>query len=173
MDSNETKHYTIVVSQYEKTTTIYYTLRAFCRNSFELLSLDIGFITKREIQGEWKDITAGGCPNHMQTYQNNPKYRLTLGPQEKSNLVIELRGPKVYQVGLELKIESIVDSDEQTAPFVTKSSGTYRSGFCVLDLCNLPAGVYTIVPSTYLPAQQSPFILNIKSTAGVVIARMQ
>lgn len=131
-------------------------------------------MTKRQINGEWKGETAGGCPNHMQTYRNNPKYRLTLaGPQEKSNLVIELRGPKIFQVGLELKIESIVDSDEQTAPFVSKSSGTYRSGFCVLDLGNLPAGIYTCVPSTYLPAQESPFFLNIKSTATVQVARIQ
>lgn len=136
-------------------------------------SLDINFVTKLQLNGEWKDVTAGGCPNHPQSYRSNPKYRLTIGPQEKSNLVIELRGPKVYQVGLELRIESIVDSDEQTAPFITKSSGTYRSGFCVLDLCNLFAGVYTCVPSTYLPGQESPFILNIKSTANVQVVRIQ
>lgn len=31
--------YTLVISQYEKTATIYYTLRAYCRDKFELVPL--------------------------------------------------------------------------------------------------------------------------------------
>lgn len=91
---------------------------------------------------------------------------------ENGNLVIELRGPRTYQVGLELSVGSLVDPNV-TAPFVTKATGSYRNGFCVLDLHNLPAGIYYVMPSTFLPAQESPFILNFKATTGIKINRVQ
>ncbi|KAJ6649460.1 Calpain-7, partial [Pseudolycoriella hygida] len=164
--------YTLVVSQYEKTATIYYTLRAFCRDNFELKPLTRVYYQTHEIQGEWNQQTSGGCQNHPETYKNNPKYRINLGPKENSNLVCELRGPKVYQVGLELIVGSLVDPDV-TAPFVSKVTGTYRSGFCVLDLDHLPAGIYYLIPSTYLPHQESPFILNFKASTNIVVDRVQ
>ena len=77
----------------------------------------------------------------------------------------------MYQVGLEITISSLTD-ETITAPFVSKATGTYRSGFCILDLENLPAGVYYVMPSTYLPEQESPFILNLKSTTSMQIERV-
>lgn len=124
-----------------------------------------------EVQGEWKGSTAGGCQNHPQTYRLNPKYRIVLGPRDYSNLVIELRGPKVYQVGLEVTVGSL-DDTSVTALFVSKVTGTYRSGFCVLDMDKLPAGIYYVTPSTYLPEQESPFILNFKATTNVAVDRV-
>lgn len=159
-----------MVSQYEKTTTIYYTLRAYSRSPFELKKIEPAFIGKQVINGEWKGQSAGGCQNHPLSYKNNPKYSLTLGPRESNNLVIELRGPKVYQVGLEVIIISL-DDETLTAPFVSKTSGGYRSGYCVMDLDNLPAGRYHIIPSTFLPGQESPFILNIKATSKITVER--
>lgn len=82
-----------------------------------------------------------------------------------------MRAPKVYQVGLELIVVSLVDS-ETTAPFKSKTSGNYRSGFCVLDLNNIPAGVYNIIPSTYVPEQEGPFFLKYKGTTGVGIEKI-
>lgn len=160
--------YTLVVSQYEKTTTIYYSLRAYSRSPFEFKAIPSKFIGKEVINGEWKGVRAGGCQNHPATYRNNPKYSLKLGPKESSNLVIELRGPKVYQVGFELTVVSL-DDPNITAPFVSRTTGSYRSGYCVLDLNDMPAGTYHLMPSTYLPGQESPFILNIKATTNISI----
>lgn len=160
--------YTLVVSQYEKTTTIYYTLRAFSRNPFEFKAIPSTFVGKQTINGEWKGIRAGGCQNHPATYRNNPKYKLKIGPKDQNNLVIELRGPKVYQVGFEIIVIAL-DDPNITAPFVSKVTGNYRSGYCVLDLNDIPAGTYHLIPSTYLPAQESPFILSVKATTTISI----
>lgn len=65
-----------------------------------------------------------------------------------------------------------LENSEVTAPFVTKTSGTYRSGFCVIDLEKLPAGIYYITPSTYLPDQEGPFILTLKSSTSVTVERV-
>lgn len=93
-----------------------------------------------------------------------------MGPNE-TNLVVELRGPKIYQVGMELIIQSLEDSNI-TAPFISKMTGNYRSGFCVLDLEQLPAGSYLLRPSTYLPDQIGPFFLKVKSTGTLAIEQL-
>lgn len=159
--------YTLVVSQYEKTATIYYTLRAYCRDAFELRPLGAAFATQRQLAGEWTRATAGGSANHPATYARNPRFALRIGEASATaaNVVIELRGPKAYPVGLEVRCESLCDSDTVTAPFVTRESGPYRPGFCVLDLEQLPAGRYVITVSTFLPDQLGPFLLNVKTTA--------
>lgn len=162
--------YTLVVSQYEKTATIYYSLRAYCRDPFELKKLDVQSAGQKTINGEWKGSNAGGCQNHP-TYRNNPRYSVQLGPKDPANLIIELRGPKVYQVGLEVTVASLIDP-AVTAPFVSKVTGSYRSGYCVLDLEKLPAGTYHVIPSTYLPDQESPFILSIKASTGITAERI-
>lgn len=117
LDPAAPRRYTLVVSQYEKTSTIFYTLRAYSREPFELKSLDINWTTNIQLTGEWNasNLTAGGCQNHK-TFKNNPLYKVTL--INDGNLVVELRGPKVYQVGLELTIASL-DDPNITGKFYT------------------------------------------------------
>jgi calpain-7 len=167
LDPNSARKYILVVSQYEKTTTIFYTLRAYSREPFELKALDQNSITNIQVNGEWNtaNLTAGGCQNHK-TYKNNPLYKVTLA--NDGNLVVELRGPKVYQVGLEFIVVSL-DNPDITAPFISKTTDSFRSGFCVLDLENLPAGSYHIRPSTFLPNQDGPFFLKLKSSVKLQI----
>lgn len=169
LDPSQDRKYTLVVSQYEKTATIFYTLRAYARIPFELKAINSNWATNIQVNGEWSSInsTAGGCQNHK-TYKSNPLYKVTL-PND-GNLVIELRGPKVYQVGLELAISSLEDQNI-TAPFISKTTDSFRSGFCVLDMENLPAGIYHIRPSTFLPNQEAPFFLKLKSSAKLQIEK--
>ncbi|XP_044253389.1 calpain-7-like [Tribolium madens] len=162
--------YTIVISQYEKTSTIYYTLRAYATCPFTLRKISDPYRYEKEITGEWRGITAGGCPNHPLTFKNNPKFRLEI---EGSNnkIFIELKGPKQYQIGIEVVILKVSD-DSLTAPFRSKSSGAYRSGYVILELEDIPAGVLQIVPSTFLPSQEGPFFLLVKSSAPIQLTRI-
>lgn len=76
--------------------------------------------------GEWKGVSAGGCPNYPTTYPNNPKFKVEIDSASNNNqLLIELKGPKQYQMGLEVVIQQIQD-ETMTAPFKSKSSGPYR-----------------------------------------------
>lgn len=169
LDPTAARRYTLVVSQYEKTATIFYTLRAYSREPFELKEINSHWTTDIQVSGEWNSAnkTAGGCQNHP-SYRNNPLYKVTM-PVD-GNMIIELRGPKVFQVGLDLTISSLEDPNI-TAPFRSKSTDSFRSGFCVLDLENLPAGVYHIRPSTFLPNQEAPFFLKLKSSAKLQIEK--
>ncbi|XP_063536110.1 calpain-7-like [Cydia strobilella] len=155
--------YTLVVSQYEKSRTIYYTLRAYATCPISMEKLESYRHTKT-ISGEWVGRSAGGCENHRDTYRNNPKIYITV-PESRvpCRVVAQLKGPKQYQMGMDARVESISDPNV-TAPFVKESSGAYRSGFVVLELPVLPAGHYVITPSTYYPGQEGPFILELRST---------
>lgn len=47
----------------------------------------------------------------------------------------------------------------------------FRSGYVVLELENIPAGTLRIIPSTFLPNQEGPFILSVKSSAAINLSR--
>lgn len=59
LDPQSGRHYTLCISQFEKTTTLYYTLRAFCRDKFDLKMINNSYNTKN-LTGEWTVATAGG-----------------------------------------------------------------------------------------------------------------
>lgn len=163
---NSADRYTLVVSQYEKSKTIYYTLRAYATCPFTLTKLE-PYPYKKMLKGEWSGRTAGGCENHRATYPNNPKFIITV-PDARSlcNMVVELKGPKQYQMGMDVRVESL-DDPSVTAPFLKETSGSYRSGFVVLELRNLPSGKYILTPSTFYPGQEGPFFLELRSTCPV------
>ncbi|XP_025406964.1 calpain-7-like isoform X2 [Sipha flava] len=162
--------FTLVVSQYEKMNTIHYTLRAYATCPFTLKELtntyDIKF--KTSVNGEWKGNRAGGCQNHK-TYKENPKFKLTVdGLTDTENLQIELKAPKQYQVGLEVSCVGL-NNINATAKFMRKSSGSYRSGYVILELLDIQPGTYEIIPSTYLPGNEGPFILTVNASCSVSI----
>lgn len=79
-----------------------------------------------QVVGEWRGVTAGGCPNHPATFPNNPKFKVEIESLSNNNsLLIELKGPKQFQMGLEVTILQVQD-DTITAPFKSKASGPYR-----------------------------------------------
>ncbi|XP_049872970.1 calpain-7-like [Pectinophora gossypiella] len=163
---NSADRYTLVVSQYEKTRTIFYTLRAYATCPFALGKIQPFPYTKK-LQGEWSGHTAGGCENHRATYPNNPKFTMTV-PDSRTpcHVTIQLLAPKQYQIGVDVRVESMNDPN-QTAPFLKESSGPYRSGFVVLELRDLPAGKYILTVSTFYPAQEGPFFLELRSTCEI------
>ncbi|XP_044583810.1 calpain-7-like isoform X2 [Cotesia glomerata] len=165
--------YTLVVSQYEKMNTIYYTLRAYGTCPFSLKKMSEPYKFEKEIKdGQWKmeDKTAGGCGNHPGTYQDNPRYQINLESTHNNNyLLIILKGPKQYQIGFE-----IISMNNTNTPstFQNKTSGPFRSGFVSLELEDVPAGNYHIIPATFLPGQEGPFFLTIKASCDFEILRI-
>lgn len=135
LTENSPRKFTLVVSQYEKMHTIYYTLRAYATCPFSLSKIVNPYkYTKKISNGEWKGITAGGCRNHPATYPNNPRYRLVLDTiRDDNSVLLDLKGPKQYQIGLEIVPKSLNDLDK-TAPFVNQSSGPYRYEITVFFL---------------------------------------
>ncbi|KAF6774821.1 hypothetical protein AHF37_06098 [Paragonimus kellicotti] len=158
-----TNSYHLVVSQFEKNNTIYYTLRVYSTAPFTLSKLIDPYKIEKQITGQWKGVSAGGCRNHPDTYDNNPCYQITIPNNDADNqLLIEMRGPKDYAIGCEL-IKVSATNPNAPNPMERKSSGNYRRGYVVLEQAGLSGGTYNLIVSTYNQNQEGPFILNIKS----------
>lgn len=126
--------------------------------------------------GAWTRETAGGCRNHAATYALNPAYQLVLNGsarEEDNEVMLELRGPKDYAIGLEVTAVTLVNPAAASATFKRADSGAFRSGFTYLKLKALPAGTYQIVPSTYQPGQAGPFFLTVNSTHPIKLSRLR
>lgn len=48
-----------------------------------------------------------------------------------------------------------------------------RCGFCYLELEHVPAGIYNVIPTTFLPKQEGPFFLDISSAAPLRVSQLQ
>lgn len=166
--------YTLVVSQYEKSNTIHYTLRAYSSCPFQLAPIANPYQhVREEKRGSWTAETAGGCGNHPETYSRNPVYQVSLQTSHDENqMLVSLKGPKQYQIGFDV---ITVTTNNPSCPnaFSRKGSGMYKSGFTVLELEHLPAGIYNVIPSTYLPFQEGPFFLTIASSCPFKFSRIQ
>ncbi|VDP38079.1 unnamed protein product [Heligmosomoides polygyrus] len=164
--------YTLVVAQYEKMKTIYYTLRVFSSCQFGLSPIKDCYAVKKTETGKWEGKTAGGCGNgaSRETWQNNPLYQLSLEESSDENvLLIDLKGPKQYSVGFEVRQVS----SPRNKSFERKDSGVYRPGYTVLALEKVPAGVYTVRPMTFEARQEGPFILKVEASCGFTMKKIQ
>ncbi|XP_074168926.1 calpain-7 isoform X2 [Rhinolophus sinicus] len=138
--------------------------------SFTFSKIPSPYTLSKQINGKWSAQSAGGCGNFQETHKNNPIYQFHI--EKTGPLLIELRGPRQYSVGFEVVTVSMV-GDPGPHGFQRKSSGDYRCGFCYLELENLPAGIYNIIPSTFLPKQEGPFFLDFNSIIPIKITQLQ
>ncbi len=158
----------LVVSQYEKSTTIYYTIRVYSTLPFALRKIGDPYKHRQEVTGAWKGASAGGCGNYKDTYPNNPRYQFTV--KESSHVLVEMKGPKQFQIGFDL-ICVIAGNKESPLYFKQKTSGAYRTGFAVLPI-EVTAGTYDIVPTTFKPGQEGPFFLTLKCSSPFNFGRL-
>ena len=160
---------TVVVSQFEKTSTIYFSIKAFSTLPFSLEKIKTPWRHKEEVTGRWAAGSAGGCANNKDSWASNPRYQLEL--DSPGQIHIQLKGPKQYQIGFDLLTVSTATSDKSNPQYFSKkSSGLYRSGFTVFTV-EAVAGVYDIVPSTFSPAQEGPFFLLVASSSSFKLTK--
>ncbi|XP_060637815.2 calpain-7 isoform X3 [Anolis sagrei] len=155
---------------YTKQTGKKFTILVYSACKFTFSKIPTPYTVSKRVNGQWKGHSAGGCSNFRETSKNNPIYQFQM--EKAGSLLIELRGPRQYSVGLELVTVSSV-GDPGPLGFQKKNSGDYRCGFCYLEVESLPAGVYNIIPSTFLPQQEGPFFLDFNSATPVRISQLQ
>ncbi|XP_033836943.1 calpain-7 isoform X2 [Periophthalmus magnuspinnatus] len=139
-----------------------------CKFNFSKISNP--FTHVKRINGQWKGASAGGCGNYKDSYKHNPIYQINL--ERSGPLLIELRGSRQYSVGFEMVTVS-TSSDPGAAGFNKKNSGDYRCGFCYMELDHVPAGIYNVIPTTFLPKQEGPFFLDFSTTSPVKVSQLQ
>nr|XP_044991975.1 calpain-7 isoform X4 [Jaculus jaculus] len=147
-----------------------FTTQVYSACSFTFSKIPSPYTLSKRINGKWSGQSAGGCGNFQETHKNNPIYQFHI--DKTGPLLIELRGPRQYSVGFEVVTVSMM-GDSGPHGFQRKSSGDYRCGFCYLELENIPAGIFNIIPSTFLPKQEGPFFLDFNSTIPIKTTQLQ
>jgi len=171
LTKKEVHKFSLVVVQYEKTATIFYTLKVFSVNSFVFRKMPNPYVFQKKEKGEWKGKTAGGCGKYdRETVKNNPIYHITLNPDsDDHDMVVMLLAPREFSIGMDFFQVSSVRGKAYTST----NSGDYRKGTTMLRLNHLPAGVYGVRPMTFQPKMEGPFILNFECTSDPSIKRVQ
>ncbi|XP_071803068.1 calpain-7-like [Asterias amurensis] len=164
--------FSVVVSQFEKSNNIHYSLRVYSTCEFKLSKMPEPYTSTKQITGEWKGRTAGGCANSRSTFTNNPIYQVTLQDKTKGNyFMIDLKGPRDYHVGFEIVV--IASDGPGTTAFNKQMTGDYRRGFTILQLEDLPGGTYNIRPTTFSAGQEGPFFLTLSASCQMKVAQLQ
>ncbi|XP_038832840.1 calpain-7-like [Salvelinus namaycush] len=170
LTSAGTHTFTLVVSQYEKQNTINYTLRVYSGCKFSFSKIPTPFTHTKRINGQWKGPSAGGCGNYKDSYKHNPIYQFNL--ERPGPMLIELRGSRQYSVGFEMvTVSTVVEPGPAGHP--KKNSGDYRCGFCYMEADHVSAGIYNVIPTTFLPKQEGPFFLDFSSVTSLKVSQLQ
>ena len=151
-----TSHYTLIVAQLEALNKINYTIRVFSSAELSLGPVPNPYRNSRCITDEWTAESAGGCANNT-TFIKNPVYRLEIQDSASTGaaeVLVKLEGPRKYSVGFQ------VTPEVKTASLPQMNSGPYRPGLAVLET-SLPAGNYSIIPSTFIPGERAPFFFTV------------
>ena len=83
------------------------------------------YVNHNDFTGKWSGASAGGCPNHPESYRNNPTYQMRLD-QDLPALSVALKAPKEVPVGFEITCVEARNTEDKNY-FKKKMSGVYRS----------------------------------------------
>mmetsp|Transcript_17511 Transcript_17511/g.38275 ORF Transcript_17511/g.38275 Transcript_17511/m.38275 type:complete len:823 (-) Transcript_17511:4358-6826(-) len=171
--------YTLVVSLYEKTRAVNYTLSVYasvhCLNPV-LRAIPETLAYTEKIIGDWEEHSAGGCPRHP-TFQNNPQYTISFEKDCKffhMRLLAYRESPVNIRVFNKAKDPNCQPScsrrvDCADPKIQVGNSMQYRKGFCILEQLEhgetFKAGVeYTIVVSCFEPDVLGRFFLHLEAS---------
>mmetsp|Transcript_22585 Transcript_22585/g.64983 ORF Transcript_22585/g.64983 Transcript_22585/m.64983 type:complete len:875 (-) Transcript_22585:4571-7195(-) len=173
------KFLSLVLSQYQKSNDLSYTLSCYCTAPFELgkPTKDPEHIT--ELNSQWTSQSAGGPPSSS-AFKKNPMWAIHVPPgiigssQDGSFLQMSCTTAKTVAVNLMLvpvdrlgtRIERLSTAD----PLI--DTGDYRHSFVATDLNFVPSGSYTLVISSYYPGQTGTFALKLLSTSKIEVTRI-
>lgn len=162
---------TVVISEQE----LHRSSHSFTLSAFSLQPLDISeavdrYRNRTVRSGEWTYTTAGGnasSPYHFR----NPQYSVDLRQLSNVSLLLEL---DTGELPVHVKL---MRTDGKPVRFVMTrdvvgDSGDYRKGHAFAEMCNVPAGRYTIICSTFEPGQLGRFTLQIRTMLDCVVDRV-
>lgn len=169
--SPEDKYLTLVLSQFEKSADLNYTLSCFCTSPFSLGKPTKPLSNKDEIKSEWTEETAGGSPNSLTGFSTNPMWKISI-PHGGSKIQLQCRATKTLAINLVMFQGSVKKKSDvmRMGDATVLDSGAYRPGFVVTNVQFIPdSGDYTLVASTYEKEQVGKFVLSIFSSEKLTV----
>ncbi|KAI9199322.1 uncharacterized protein BJ171DRAFT_216174 [Polychytrium aggregatum] len=159
--------YGIVISQHRQTQALSFSLKVQSLLPFSMTTIsDPPGTLEQQVTGNWEDENAGGSISHW-THMNNPNYRVSI--PEATSMVVMLEGPNDVPINIKILRGGQRAAHITSSSDIVVSSGDYRHGFCYLELANINAGEYTLIPSTFSPGQKGLYVLTFKTKCPLTI----
>ncbi|CAB9509649.1 Calpain-7 [Seminavis robusta] len=160
------EYLSIVLSQYEKSHDLSYTLSCFCTEPFTLGQPAKELPFSRSLTSSWTPSSAGG-PIGKKGFYSNPMFAIEV-PDGGATFQIQCLAPKTLAVNVMLVP---VQSYGQRATRVTSDppvdSGNYRHGFVVTKRQRAGAGPYALVVSAYNAGEVGTFKVKISTSVKI------
>ena len=164
--SPKDKYLTLVLSQYEKSEDINYTLNCFCTGPFEIGTPTKQLPCQHEIVSQWTNETSGGPPSLISSFCTNPMWKIII-PEGGSKIQFQFRAMKKLAINILLFKGSIRTKMDviKMGKNVAFDSGDYRRGFVATSIQTLKdSGEYILVPNTFKRGDTGNFVINILSS---------
>lgn len=157
--------YTVAVSSYEKDnrTGLNYSLQVYstenCTPKPTLHQIPNKLRNSQVVKSQWKGVTAGGRLG-SEGYKSNPMFSVSLATRG----VVRVRLMSHKEMCCQVSLYSGESKAQVGNTTYIANSGKYRYGFCYLEIDDLNAGNYVIVPSGYERGAPGAIILEIESS---------
>jgi calpain-7 len=168
-------HLTLVLSQYQKSRDLGYTLSCFCTDPFSLGESPRDLEHTVRVGSAWTSHTSGG-PLGTPSCEKNPAFALHVpesAAQRGKRTKVQLRLTAVSNQATAVNVaafpvERMGDGMRKATGGPVLDSGAYRHGFCVTEASRLPAGSYVIVATTYTPGMLGSLELVVASSSAKI-----
>lgn len=165
------KGYTIVVSEQALPASNYnFTLSAFSFNSLSVEKARERHSHHVSRNDAWTSSSSGGNASSI-CYHINPQYSIKISTRSDVSILLEAPTHD-FPVHVKLLWGNGKAVGSITTRDIVVDSGEYRKGCALAEICNIQAGTYTIVCSTFEPGQLGPFSLQIDTSSGCIVDRI-
>ena len=155
------KHLSLVLSQYQKTNDLRYTLSLYSTESF-VLSKPRAPLTNCIKRSGYLNVDGG--PLGSKQVVRNPMFALTVA---EDKTIMEVNVSTAKNIALNLIVLPVARAGhrlEQASGPAVVDSGKYRHGFVVTERTVLRAGSYVLMVSCFTPQQEGKFDLECRSS---------
>jgi hypothetical protein len=189
----ENKVLSIVLSQDKKSNDVGYTLSCYCTKEFKLGRPKLGLAVCKSIEGSWKlrdsrtdsrSLTIGnaGGPLGRGSFGSNPQWSIRV-PVGGSRIQVECRVAKdlavnviIARCGNRCYLGEIPEQKSRRIHHLYEDpvldTGKYRHGYAVAEAALFPAGLYTLVVSTFEVGQVGKFSLRVLSSTEIDLSEI-
>lgn len=162
------KYLSIVLSQFEKSHDLGYTLSCFCTERFTLGRPAKELPFSRSLNSSWTLTNAGG-PIGKKSFYMNPMYAVLI-PEGGCTIQIQCLVPKTMATNVMLvPVDSYGRRVTKILSDPPVDSGNYRHGFVVTERTKIEGGAYTLIVSSYSPGEAANFRVKLSSSMKLKI----
>jgi calpain-7 len=166
------QYLSLVLSQYQKSRDLAYSLSCYCTEPFTLSEPTEELRHTIELRSAWTQRTAAG-PLGSPGFLSNPSFAVSL--PSPGSTVIQL----IVSTSKSSPVNVVLVPVRQYGQLATEAigepaldSGRYKHGFVVSERVAVPAGAYLALVSNYFPGQQVPFVLKVMSSRAVRVEEL-